>query len=80
VPGYKDYIGESAVGPYGVLSYTDLDVMPVMKKPDFMLHPHKYFGEKSAKNGRKKPTQSQEQTEDHQTLMETRQSKFSLLR
>nr|CAB3267710.1 WD repeat-containing protein 49-like [Phallusia mammillata] len=72
VPGYKDYIEESAVGPYGILGYTDLEVMPVMRKPDFMLHPHKYFGEKSAKTGRKKPGQNTEQQEEPISLKEAR--------
>lgn len=54
VPGYKEHIEESAVGPYGILEYNELGRMPAMKKPDFMLHPHKYFGEKAEQRGKKK--------------------------
>lgn len=50
VPGFKEHIEESAVGPYGILDYNELEPMPSMKKPDFMLHPHKYFSEKSKSN------------------------------
>lgn len=75
MPGYKDYIEESAVGPYGILGYTELEVMPVMRKPDFMLHPHKYFGEKSAKTGRKKAGQIAEPQEEPQSIKDARTSK-----
>lgn len=58
INGYKEHIEESAVGPYGILDYNELGPMPSMKKPDFMLHPHKYFSEKPAtQTGMKKETQ-----------------------
>nr|XP_018668447.1 WD repeat-containing protein 49-like [Ciona intestinalis] len=77
VPGFKDYIEESAVGPYGILGYRDLDSMPVMRKPDFMLHPHKYFGEKSAK-GKKKTGRSEEQEVDSEKQLGIREARQSL--
>ncbi|XP_076812547.1 cilia- and flagella-associated protein 337-like [Clavelina lepadiformis] len=73
VPGYKEYIEESAVGPYGILDYTDLDSMPVMRKPDFMLHPHKYFGEKSEKDLSKRKVGKQP-TEVQQSIRDVRKS------
>ena len=49
--------------------------MPVMRKPDFMLHPHKYFGEKSAKDLSKRNRGGAEDTGAPQSIREARQSK-----
>ncbi|XP_039249520.2 cilia- and flagella-associated protein 337-like [Styela clava] len=67
INGYKEHIEESAVGPYGILDYNDLAPMPSMKKPDFMLHPHKYFGEKQVKASGKK-----EESEEAPVIKEAR--------
>ena len=76
MPGFKDHSEESAVGPYGILEYTDLEAMPVMRKPDFMLHPHKYFGEKSAKDPLKRKTGKEgSDIATSQSIREARQGK-----
>ena len=80
VPGFKDHVDESAVGPYGILAYTELETMPVMRKPDFMLHPHKYFGEKSAKDPSKRQQGREIGLSDSntaQSIREARQSKIN---
>lgn len=70
VPGYKEHIEESAVGPYGILEYNELGQMPVMKKPDFMLHPHKYFGEKPAgQSGKKKDIPEAPMIQEARTML-----------
>ncbi|XP_078586384.1 cilia- and flagella-associated protein 337-like [Branchiostoma floridae x Branchiostoma japonicum] len=39
--------GQAPAGPYKSLETSDLMKMNVLKKPDFVVHPHKYFGQRT---------------------------------